>query len=145
MYSKIISILALGVAIAGFLLLDINHYLFSSNPAAIAVQVCAGILMAWARITFGLRSFHGAANTTKGKLVTSGPYRWMRNPIYTAIILFIWGCVISYPYMLTVGVAIAVTISMTIRALMEEKFLMVTYPEYSEYAGRTKRFIPFIL
>jgi protein-S-isoprenylcysteine O-methyltransferase Ste14 len=42
-----------------------------------------------ARVTFGRRSFHAAANPTAGGLVTTGPYRLIRHPIYTAACLFV--------------------------------------------------------
>ena len=49
--------------------------LLSPRPAAIALQAIAAVLFVWARATFGLRSFHPAANPTEGGLVTTGPYR----------------------------------------------------------------------
>jgi protein-S-isoprenylcysteine O-methyltransferase Ste14 len=41
----------------------------------------------WARVAFGRRSFHLAANPTEGGLVTTGPYRLIRHPIYTGVCL----------------------------------------------------------
>ncbi len=55
--------------------------LFATHPAAIAVQVAAFLLMVAARITFGRRSFHAAANPTSGGVVSSGPYAYVRHPI----------------------------------------------------------------
>ena len=46
--------------------------------------------MVAARITFGRRSFHAAANPTEGGLVTTGPYAYIRHPIYAAILYFVW-------------------------------------------------------
>ena len=60
------------------------------------VQVAAVLLMVWARMTFGRRSFHAAANPTAGGLVTWGPYRYWRHPIYSAILLFLWSGVLSH-------------------------------------------------
>ena len=62
--------------------------LFSVSPLVIAAQVAAAALMVWARATFGIRSFHATADPTEGGLVTSGPYRIIRHPIYTAVCLF---------------------------------------------------------
>ena len=66
----------------------------SADPGAecrgIAVQAAAIVLMVWARLTFGRRSFHAAANPTSGGLVTSGPYRFVRHPIYAAACYFVW-------------------------------------------------------
>ena len=59
----------------GSLGLVINHALFSRAPLVIVLQVLAFAIFLWARITFGKRSFHLAANPTEGGLVTTGPYR----------------------------------------------------------------------
>lgn len=79
-----------------------NHSIVSFNPIAIIIQILAFGLMIWARITFGFKSFHASANTSKGKLATSGPYMWLRHPIYAAIIYFFLACIISYPNIETI-------------------------------------------
>ena len=70
--------------------------LFSRSPVVIGVQVAAVLLMVWARVTFGARSFHAAANPTGGGLVTTGPYRFIRHPIYTAACLIGWAGVAAH-------------------------------------------------
>jgi len=145
MASRIFSVLAFLIAVSGLLILIEYHYLISTNPITIIIQVLALLLMFWARFTFGGRSFHAPANTTAGKLVERGPYRWWRHPIYASNMYLAWACVIAYPFLITIAAALLVTIGQTIRALLEERFLLATYPAYSEYADQTKRFIPFIL
>jgi protein-S-isoprenylcysteine O-methyltransferase Ste14 len=145
MASRILSVVALLVAVSGVFILVKYDYLLSNNSVTIIVQVCALALMVWARLTFGVRSFHAPANTTDGKLVERGPYRWWRHPIYASNMYLAWACVISYPFLITVVAAMLVTIGQIIRALLEEKFLFATYPAYGDYAKTTKRFIPFIL
>ena len=100
--------------------------------------------MIWARITFGRRSFHAEANSTEGDLVTSGPYRWLRHPIYASIIYFFWACVIPYPFIETITAAIFVSGGLFVRMILEERFLLVAYKEYAAYSKRTKRIIPFL-
>ena len=100
--------------------------------------------MIWARITFGLRSFHATANTTKGKLVTNGPYRWLRHPIYASLIYFFGASVISYPFIETIAAVILISGGLITRMLLEEKFLLEAYEEYAEYSTCTRRIIPFI-
>ena len=70
------SVLATLALIGTVAVLFVRHALFADHPVGIAVQVAAVLLMLWARVTFGLRSFHAAANPTEGGIVTSGPYRW---------------------------------------------------------------------
>jgi protein-S-isoprenylcysteine O-methyltransferase Ste14 len=65
-----------------------NNAIFGVGPITITIQVVAALLMVWARLTFGIRSFHGTANPTAGGLVTTGPYRYFRHPIYAAILYF---------------------------------------------------------
>ncbi len=144
MILKISSLIALVIAVLGILFLFNKNYIFSINPITITIQLCSVVLMIRARITFGLRSFHATANTTKGKLVTSGPYRWLRHPIYAAIIYFFWATVISYPFIETIAAVILISGGLFVRMILEEKFLLVAYDEYAAYSKRTKRIIPFL-
>jgi len=64
------------VAAAALAWLFVIHHLIASNPILLVVQASAVLLMLWARVTFGRRSFHATANTTEGGLVTTGPYAW---------------------------------------------------------------------
>jgi protein-S-isoprenylcysteine O-methyltransferase Ste14 len=138
------SLIAFGVAILGIVFLIKNKYVLSYNPITIFIQLCSVGLMIWARITFGLRSFHASANTTKGKLITNGPYKWFRHPIYAAVIYFFWASVISYPFIQAVAAVFLITAGLFMRMIFEEKSLLATYDEYAAYSKRTKRIIPFI-
>jgi protein-S-isoprenylcysteine O-methyltransferase Ste14 len=138
------SLIAFGIAILGIIFLIKNKYVLSHNPITIIIQLCSVGLMIWARITFGLRSFHASANTTKGKLITNGPYKWFRHPIYAAVIYFFWASIISYPFIQAVAAVILITAGLFVRMIFEEKFLLTIYDEYAAYSKRTKRIIPFI-
>lgn len=145
MFKNVLSVLAFVVAAAALVVLVFIHHLFASNPFLIAVQVAAALLMIWARKTFGFRSFHAAASTSEGGLVTTGPYRYWRHPIYASIIYFVWAGQVEAPTTLSLSMAAVVTIGLLVRMLIEEHFLMETYPEYSEYAKRAKRLIPYVV
>jgi protein-S-isoprenylcysteine O-methyltransferase Ste14 len=85
---KTLSIIGYFGMIAGLLGLMALRHLFSSSPFVISLQAVALLLFLWARVTFGRRSYHVIANPTEGGLVTSGPYRYIRHPIYAAMCLF---------------------------------------------------------
>ncbi len=138
------SLFGYGTAVLGLIILIKKGYIFSNNTVAIAIQICSVGLMIWARFTFGLRSFHPSANTTIGKLVTNGPYRWLRHPIYASIIYFSWACLISFPFLWTYIAILLITGGLFLRMLLEEKSLMESYPEYASYAKKAKRLIPFV-
>jgi protein-S-isoprenylcysteine O-methyltransferase Ste14 len=101
--------------------------------------------MVWARLTFGLRSLHAAATPTAGGLVTTGPYRLMRHPIYSAILLFLWAGVASHLSPLSVVLGVLATGAIAVRLSTEERLVIMRYPEYAAYAARTRRVIPFVL
>jgi protein-S-isoprenylcysteine O-methyltransferase Ste14 len=101
--------------------------------------------MIWARMTFGGRSFHAAANPTAGGVVTSGPYGFVRHPIYAAALLFTWTGILSHFSMMNLVLGMCVVTGVGLRIAAEEKLLVERYPEYKEYAKRTKRIIPFLI
>jgi protein-S-isoprenylcysteine O-methyltransferase Ste14 len=121
------------------------HSLFGQGPVSIGLQILAALLMIWARVTFGMRSFHYAANPTEGGLVTTGPYRYLRHPIYAAILLFLWTGVAFNASPLSVALGLVATAMLALRIAFEERLVRRRYPEYDDYARRTKRVIPFIL
>jgi protein-S-isoprenylcysteine O-methyltransferase Ste14 len=141
---KTASLLAFGIAVLGLVYLIEQNHIFSKNPITIVIQICSFSFMIWARITFGLRSFHATANTTKGALVTTGPYRILRHPIYAAVIYFSWACVIAYPFLDTICAVVVISGGLFVRMLLEEKSLLVTYDNYAEYSRHTKRIIPYL-
>jgi protein-S-isoprenylcysteine O-methyltransferase Ste14 len=141
---KTLSIVALLVMIVSLVGLVFAHALFSRSPITIGLQVCAGLLMLWARLTFGTRSFHGAANPTEGGLVTTGPYQYIRHPIYTAIVLFMWAGVVANWSLGVMAMAALASGGALVRMLCEEQLLVQRYPEYASYAKVTNRMIPYL-
>ncbi len=139
---KSLSLFVTAVSVVAIVLLFLRHGLFSLSPVVIVLQVAAGLLMLWVRITFGRRSFHAAANPTKGRLVTHGPYRFLRHPIYAAVILFTLAGVSVHLSAINRLLALGVTAGMVTRMFCEESFLRAHYPEGAAYAARTTRVIP---
>lgn len=139
------SLIGLVMAIAGLVTLVFVQSLFAAGVVGIAVQVIAAALMVWARVTFGRRSFHATADPTEGGLVTAGPYRFLRHPIYAALLYFAWAGILTHPSILTVVLGLLATAGLAIRIYAEEQLVRKRYPDYAGYAARTKRVIPYIL
>jgi len=133
------------LAVIGLLILIQKKYVFSTNPVSICIQIFSVVLMIWSRLTLGFRSFHVAANPTEGELVTNGPYRLLRHPIYAAVIYFSWACFISFPFPITFLAVFLVAGGLFIRMILEEKSLLTKYPGYAAYRRKAKRLIPFVL
>lgn len=124
--------------------LAVRGELFSAAPAAIALQAGAFALLVWARVTFGRRSYHVAANPTAGGLVTTGPYRYVRHPIYAAVTGFAWVGVAAHPSWPAIACGVLVLASALVRIHAEEALVVAQYPEYAEYAARTWRMLPYV-
>ena len=119
--------------------------LFSLSPLVVLAQIAAIMLWVWARLTFGRRSFHLAANTTEGGLVTSGPYHFIRHPVYAAVCLFVWAGSLAPHSLTALLLAALVTAGALLRIFCEERLLAERFPEYRQYAASTKRLIPYLL
>jgi protein-S-isoprenylcysteine O-methyltransferase Ste14 len=141
MSPKILSVLALFVLVAALVYLGFRGQIFG-GPVTMAVQAVAVLLMIWARITFGMRSFHAAANPTEGGLVTTGPYRYVRHPIYAAVLLFFAAAIAAHPSWLNAGIGLIMFAALLARMLSEERLVVEKYPEYADYARHTKRVLP---
>jgi len=141
---KVVSVVGYLAMAGGLVVLILTHRVLSNSPVVIVLQVAAIGLMIWARITFGRRSFHAVANPTAGGLVTTGPYRYIRHPIYAAVCLFVTAGVVVHVSWTTLalwGLVLAGTLT---RIFCEERLVTVRYPEYRVYAAKTPRLIPFL-
>ena len=141
---KLVSVVAFIILVLAIIYLLWVHSLFGHGPAAIALQVAAVLLMLWARLTFGRRSFNAGANPTAGGLVTSGPYRFLRHPIYVSILLFTLTGIVSNWALTSAIAGIIIVVAVFARMLCEETLLRVRYPEYTEYSRSAKRLLPFL-
>lgn len=132
------------VMVAGIAGLAMTHALFSTHPLVIGAQAAAAGLMLWARVAFGRRSFHANATPTAGGLVTSGPYRYIRHPIYTAACLFCAAGALAHPSWRAGLFVLLVFAGALARMMAEERLVVMEYPDYAQYARRTRRMVPFV-
>ena len=130
--------------VGGIASLIVTKTIVSAFLPAIGLQVAAFGLMVWARRTFGRRSFHLGADPAGDGLVTTGPYRFIRHPIYSSVCLFVWASVLGSPSVQTVLLASTVTVGAVVRVICEEHLLVDRYPDYAVYSLRTKRMIPYL-
>lgn len=141
---KTISKFFFPIFILTVLYLLISGNLLSPSPFVIATQVLALALGIWARRTFQSGQFSTGAETKDGQLLMTGPYKFIRHPIYAIVIVLVWSSVLGHPSLINVIISVIMTGITVIRIVTEEEFLRGRYPNYVEYSRKTKRVIPFV-
>ena len=140
-----ISKIGLLIIVVGFLFMAISGNLLSRSPFVIAGQLLAVALSFWARRSFQRGQFSIQAKPAQGPLLSSGPYRWIRHPMYASALLLFWSSILGHLSLLTAIIGLIAISIIAIRMGIEERFLRERYPDYRAYARKTKRLIPFIL
>jgi protein-S-isoprenylcysteine O-methyltransferase Ste14 len=78
-------------------------------------------------------------------LITSGPFRYSRNPIYLGFGITIVGWMMLIPTTLSLVIVIGGMLNLRYQALEEEKYLVRKYgADYEAWAREAGRFIPWL-
>jgi protein-S-isoprenylcysteine O-methyltransferase Ste14 len=86
----------------------------------------------------------GIDKSTKTSLVTSGLYRFSRNPAFVGMDLMFLGTAITHANLMTVIVALLVVVGIHLQILQEEKHMKEVFKnEYNEYVNKTPRYLIF--
>ncbi|MGO9248489.1 MAG: methyltransferase family protein [Solirubrobacteraceae bacterium] len=111
-----------------------------------AVVFASGIALAiWARIQLGRNWGMPMTQKAEPELVTSGPYRFVRHPIYSGLLAGLLGTALVTNLIGLIVVAILGGY-FYYSASVEEKNLIATFPTaYPAYRTSTKMLIPFVL
>jgi protein-S-isoprenylcysteine O-methyltransferase Ste14 len=107
--------------------------------------VIAGLAFAiWARVHLG-GNWSGTVTIKQGhELIRSGPYAYVRHPIYTGLITALLGTTLaSGTVHAAIGLAI-IAVSFVHKSRIEEGFMRETFPgAYQRYSAEVPALIPF--
>lgn len=100
----------------------------------------------WAQFAMGDSWRIGVDATARTGLVATGPFVWVRNPIYTAMTVATVGLALLAPNLLSLLAFLALVTALQIQVrLVEEPYLTRAHGnDYLGYAARTGRFLPGI-
>jgi protein-S-isoprenylcysteine O-methyltransferase Ste14 len=105
----------------------------------IAVVACAWLLVS----VLALGRCFGVLPEVRG-LVTEGPYRFVRHPVYLGELGACAGLVVAAPSLWNLGVAAVFVGAQAVRMRLEELALAEEFPEYAGYAAETPRIVPLL-
>lgn len=116
-------------------------------PPLAALLLLAGLgLGGWAMTSHpgGRFNIHPAPREG-GCLVEQGPYRHIRHPMYSAVLLCGAGCAWAAATPLALVALGVLALVLVAKAELEERWLLQAHPGYADYRRRTRRFVPGLL
>jgi len=99
----------------------------------------------WARVTLG-RNWSGVVTVKENhELVQTGPYRLVRHPIYTGLLVALLGSAVAQDRWSSLLAVALIFVSFWIKLLREEAWMRETFgTKYDAYCERTRRLVPFV-
>lgn len=100
----------------------------------------------WARFALG-RNWSGQVTFKQDhELITSGPYALARHPIYTGMILMLFGTAVLVGHTVPFAFTAVLTLALWIKSRIEEQLMVKHFPQdYPAYRSRVRALIPFVL
>lgn len=115
------------------------------DSAGLAVGIAGLALCAWAQRTMGVSWRVGIDADTKSALVTSGIYRYVRNPTYLGLFTLNAGLWLVWPTPLVAMFALAFYLLIEMQVRCEEAHLLGVHgEEYRRYRARSARYVPWL-
>ena len=110
----------------------------------LAIFLLGLALAVWARVYLGRNWGMPMSEKVDPELVTTGPYRTIRHPIYSGIILAMVGTTVAVSVYWLIAVVL-LGAYFIYSAVMEERYMAGLFPDaYPRYKQSTKMLIPFI-
>lgn len=105
----------------------------------------AVLLGLWAVFSMGLGRFRISPYLhPSGRLLRTGPYRFVRHPMYLALILAMLALLVDRWSALRIGAWLTLIAVLVLKLRLEERLLATRFPGYARYARTTFRILPYL-
>ncbi len=137
--------LLVAIQFAGIAFFVITGDSYPQNGVVLAIEIVSVVVGVWAILAMKLHTVTVLPSVKKGgQLCTSGPYRVLRHPMYTAVLLLLLAFLLNNYSHLGLVVFVIVLVDLIVKMNVEEKILLSHYSDYINYMSKTKRIIPFL-
>jgi len=117
---------------------------FATHWIGVALVIAGLVFAIWARVHLG-GNWSGTVTIKQGhELIRSGPYAYVRHPIYTGLVTALLGTTVASGTV-HAAIGLAIIVASFVRKLgTEEDFMRETFPgEYQRYSAEVPALIPF--
>jgi protein-S-isoprenylcysteine O-methyltransferase Ste14 len=138
------TLIILQFSLLGGIILNTGNSLFTIKSLLITAP--AILLAVWAIVAMRKSRFRiSPIPAPDASLVISGPYQFIRHPMYSAILLFVTGLLVIHYNTAQLIAALLLALVLLVKSKWEEIMLINKFPEYKAYMRHTKSIIPYIL
>lgn len=116
------------------------------NTFLFFLQIFGLILWVWSFAFMLFKKSYGLFSEVnrKSQLITRGPFRFIRHPLYSGILIFCLALLLNYFNFLRIFLFLLLLVSTILKLDQEEKILVKHFKDYPDYQKKTKRLIPFV-
>lgn len=145
MRGSALSYVLVGVQFVCLAAIVVSGPLIPPAPLWALVTVGGVLLGVWAVLAIRIPEVSVLPEVRMGaRLVTRGPYRLIRHPMYSALLIVCLGLVMGAPSLLRWLLWLALLADLVIKLNYEERLLARRFSEYAAYRRRTWRVLPFV-
>lgn len=120
--------------------------IWASSMITVGLELLGFALGLWALGTMTFRNLNILPEIRQGsRLVTHGPYEYIRHPMYSALLLVTLALIVDTFSTPRLILWIILVSDLWFKLMYEERLLARRFGEYKDYQQRTKRIIPFLL
>ncbi len=141
----LIHYLLVAIQFAGIAFFVLTGNSYPQNGIVLVLEIVSVVVGLWAILAMKLHTVTVLPSVKKGgQLCTSGPYRVIRHPMYTAVLLLLLAFLLNNYSHTGLVVFVVVLVDLIVKMNVEEKILIAHYTNYKDYMIGTKRIVPFL-
>ena len=113
------------------------------NVLGVALTALGVAVAFWSRASLGKNWSSGVTIKVEHQLIRTGPYAWVRHPIYTGLLLAMIGTALATDQLRGLFAVALLWLGIWLKSRSEERFMLKTFgPQYEDYRRATGALFP---